>query len=162
MKEWFDNLQQQEKRVFIGGAGLLGIMIVYLSVWEPLTSSYDSLKKSTTKYELLVLWMQEKAAEVKQIQASSGSSIRRGNQSILGVVDKTSKQFQLAETVKQVRPDGKNKARVRLENVPFDKLLSWLEALQQKQGIQLVSSSIEKQAEVGLVNARLVFEDTTQ
>lgn len=162
MKVWFENLQQQEKRAVIGAAALLGVMLVYLVLWKPLTSGYDELKKSTIKYELLVLWMQEKAAEVKQLKASSGSNIQRGNQSILGVVDKTSKQLQLADMVKQVRPDGENKVRVRLENAPFDKLLRWLEVLQQTQGIQLVSSSIEKQEETGLVNARLVFEDASQ
>lgn len=162
MKEWYQNLQQQEQRLLLGGAIFLGLMIFYLAVWEPLTTNYDKLKKSTGKYETLVHWMEEKAVEVKRLKSSGGSTVRRGNQSILGVVDKTAKQLKLGGMVKQVRPEGKNKARVRLENAPFDKVLKWLEVLQQQQGINVLSSSIERQAENGLVNIRLVFEDTTQ
>ena len=161
MKDWYLNLQQQEKRMVMFGGLALVLMFIYLALWEPFVGSYDTIDKNVTKYEKLVSWMEEHASEVKLLKANMTPSAGRGDQSILGVVDKTAKQMKLSDKVKQVRPDGKNKARVRLENAPFDKIIRWLELLQQQQGITVVSSSMQKQSTKGLVNALFVFEGTS-
>ncbi|MFV2055376.1 MAG: type II secretion system protein GspM [Thiohalomonadales bacterium] len=162
MKDWYENLQQKEKRMLMFGGIALGLMLIYLLLWEPLAENYKSAKKNSEKYEKLVAWMEQHAAEVRVLRATMAPSAGRGNQSILGVVDKTAKQIKLSKNLKQVRPDGNNKARVRLEDAPFDTVIRWLELLQQQQGITLVSSSIQKQGTNGLVNARLVFEGASQ
>ena len=156
MKEWYDNLDNRERRILFIGSAVLVVALLYLLAWEPLVKKIDSLEKSNAENQKLLGWMEQSSEEAKQLQAklkASGSSGRSKGQSLLGAIDKTAKTGKLGKTVKRVQPDGKDKARVWLEGASFDSMISWLE-----QGIRIVTSVIEKQDEPGLVNARLVLQ----
>ena len=161
MKEWFNNLDQRERRTLISGVVLLVVLILYLAVWEPLANKTQSLRKANQENHQLVDWMEQSADEARQLQAkvkAGGPSGRSKDQSLLGIVDRTAKQAKLGKSVKRVQPDGKTKARVWLENVVFNDMIKWLEGLQHREGIRIDTTVIEKQDEPGLVNARLVLE----
>lgn len=161
MKEWYNNLEQRERRILIAGAIALIIMLLYLLVWEPLVDKSLALEKSNKDNQALISWMEQSANEVRELQAkikAGGPSSRSKGQSLLGIIDRTAKQAKLGNTVKRVQPDGKTKARVWLENVSFNEMIKWLENLQRREGIHIDTSVIEKQDEAGLVNARLVLE----
>ena len=161
MKEWFDGLEPRERQLLIAGASLLLIMLLYLLVWEPLVNKTQALQQSNQSNQELISWMEQSAEEVAQLQAkinASGPSGKAKGQSLLGTIDRTAKQGKLGKAVKRVQPDGKTKARVWLENASFNDMVKWLEGLQRKQGIRIVTTVIEKQDEAGLVNARLVLQ----
>ena len=159
MKEWFNNLDQRERRTLISGVVLLVVLILYLAVWEPLANKTQSLRKANQENHQLVDWMEQSADEARQFgRKAGGPSGRSKDQSLLGIVDRTAKQAKLGKSVKRVQPDGKTKARVWLENVVFNDMIKWLEGLQHREGIRIDTTVIEKQDEPGLVNARLVLE----
>lgn len=162
MKEWFDKLEPRERRILLFGAGLLVVALLYLLAWEPLVNKSAALRNSIKENQELVVWMEHAAVDVKEMQAkitASGPSGDRNGQSLLGIIDRTAKTSKLGKTVKRVQPDGQTKARVWLENVSFNDMVQWLEGLQRREGIHIVSSVIEKQEDQeGLVNARLVLE----
>ena len=165
MKDWYDNLDVRERRVLFAGVTVLVVALLYLLAWEPLVNKINVLEKSNQENQKLLSWMEQSAVEAKQLQAklkSSGASGRSKGQSLLGTIDRTAKTNKLAKSVKRVQPDGQTKARVWLENVSFDSMVSWLEKLQRQQGIHIVTSVIEKQDEPGLVNARLVLEGAAE
>jgi len=165
MKDWFDNLDTREKRILIIGAVVLLMALMYLLAWEPFIKKSASLEKSNQENELLLTWMEQSADEARKLQAklkASGPSGSTKGQSLLGVVDKTAKSGNLGKSVKRVQPDGQTKAHVWLENANFNDVIKWLENLQHRQGIHIVTSVIEKQEEAGLVNARLVLEGTVE
>lgn len=161
MKEWFQGLEPRERQLIIGGGVVLFIALFFLLVWEPIAKQNALLRANYASSQQLIDWMEDAAEEVKTLQAkitASGSSENSKNQSLLGVVDRTAKSGNLGPAVKRVQPDGKTGARVWLENAIFNDLIKWLEVLQHREGIRVVTSVIEKQEEPGLVNARLVFE----
>jgi len=164
MKEWFANLEPRERQLIIGAGVILLVMILYLVVWEPIAKDNEALRSSYQSSQQLIDWMEDAAEEAKALQAkiqASGPSGGSSNQSLLGIIDRTAKRDKLGSSVKRVQPDGKTGARVWLENAVFNDLIKWLENLQHKEGIRLVTTVIEKQEEAGLVNARLVFERST-
>ena len=57
-----------------------------------------------------------------------------------------------------MQPDGSNRARVWLEGASFDHIVRWMDGLQRKQGVRVVSSVFDALEEKGRVDARLVFE----
>ena len=165
MKDWYESLDVRERRILFAGVAVLVVALLYLLAWEPLVNKISVLEKSNQENQKLLSWMEQSAAEAKQLQAklqSSGASGRSKGQSLLGTIDRTAKTNKLAKSVKRVQPDGQTKARVWLENVSFDSMVSWLEKLQRQQGIRIVTSVIEKQDEPGLVNARLVLEGAAE
>ena len=158
MKEWFDSLDPRERKVVTIGAIMLLLLSVYFLAWEPFSSKLDKLRKSSVANERTLSWMKQTSLEVKRLQRNSGGPKNLSGQSLLGLIDKTAKQHKLADAIKRVQPDGKTKALVRLESASFNNMILWLEQLQLRQGIEIVSSDIERQEQPGLVNARLILE----
>jgi general secretion pathway protein M len=124
-----------------------------------------ALEQSNRENQELLAWMEQSAQEAKKLQAklkSNGPTGSAKGQSLLGIIDRTAKTANLGKSVKRVQPDGESKARVWLENAPFNETVKWLENLQRQQGIHIVTSVVEKQEEAGLVNVRLVLEGLTE
>jgi general secretion pathway protein M len=159
MKEWFNNLEPRERKIIVGGAVVVLLMSLYFLGWEPFIGKIDKLKKSNVENQRTLAWMQEKAKEIKLLQRNGAAAKKSlGGQSLLGLIDKTAKQNKLGPAIKRVQPEGTTKALVRMESASFNDMVRWLEQLQQRQGVVVVNSTIEKQDAPGLVNARLILE----
>ena len=157
-KEWFDSLQPRERRIVVAGAVIVAIMFLYLLIWDPLVSKINSLEKSNQENQKLITWMEQSAAEVQKLQAkiNAGRPMNRSKgQSLLGIIDRTAKQAKLNNSMSKVQPDGKNGAKVWLEDVSFNDMIKWLEQLQRREGIHIDTTVIERRDTSGLVNARL-------
>ena len=159
MKEWFNGLEANERRMLVGGGALLLVMLFYVGLWEPLHNKVDSLRVSTAKQEAELSWMRSAAQEVKQLRGRGGQRAKPANgQSLLTLVDRTAKTGRLGTALKRVQPDGDNKVRVWLEAASFDDTVRWLTTLETRHGISAVSSVFQALENSGQVDARLVFE----
>lgn len=158
MKEWFESLEARERRMVIGGAITLLVLSIYFLGWEPFIKGLHNLQESTQRKQVDLVWMQNAAKEVKQLQATQTAPVRfASGQSLLGVIDRSAKAKQLGDSMKRVQPDGTSKARVWLENAKFDVVIGWLEELERRYGVSIESITFEKQDEEGLVDARISF-----
>lgn len=160
MKEFYENLSEQEKRlVLIGGIGL-GIILLYLLIWAPMSNNVVKLDKRIKKEQADLVWMKQAEQEVRVLKARSGggaSSASLKGQSLLGLIDRTAKMNRIPPA-KRIEPDGKNGVRVRLENVSFDKLIVWLGRLQREYQVEIKSIVVDGENTPGLVNVRLNLE----
>jgi general secretion pathway protein M len=162
MKEWFASLEQRERHLVTGGAVLLGLMLMYLMVWEPLTNTVDKLRVSTTEQGSTLQWMRQAAQEVKKLRGSgSNRGKSTGGQSLLSVIDRTAKSGRLGAALKRVQPDGEKRVRVWMEAANFDDVIRWLVLLDTRYGVSIENSVFEVKQEPGRVDARLVFEAAT-
>jgi general secretion pathway protein M len=158
MKEWFESLEQRERRLILGGGATLLLMGIYFLGWEPFINGLHDLRESTERKQLELVWMQNAVQEVKQLQSTQTAPVRfSSGQSLLGVIDRSAKTKQLGDSVKRVQPDGTSKARVWLENAKFDTVVGWLEELEMRYGVSVDTITFEKQEEEGLVDARISF-----
>lgn len=159
MKKWFASLEIRERRLISAAAGILLLLSLYVLVLGPMISEYRRVQNSVAEKEVQVAEMQQLALEVKQSRALAPkrAGIAEGR-SLLGTIDSTAKANQLGESLSRVQPDGDNKANISLDNAPFDKVVRWLENLQRQQGIVIISGSVEKQTEPGLVSVRLELQ----
>ncbi|WP_455211324.1 type II secretion system protein GspM [Kaarinaea lacus] len=158
MKEWFESLEARERQMIIGGATTLLVLSIYFLGWEPFINGLHDLQESTQRKQLDLAWMQSAAKEVKQLQATQTAPVRfTSGQSLLGVIDRSAKSKQLGDSMKRVQPDGTSKARVWLESAKFDVVIGWLEELERRYGVSIETITFEKQAEEGLVDARISF-----
>lgn len=138
-------------------AAVLFVLLGYALAWAPLNSRVTRLQQSVDEQQSLKRWMQQAAAEAKQLRNAAGAAGDE-HRSLLAVVDQTAKQSQLAPAVKRIQPEGQDLVRVTLEQASFDDLVQWLGNLQRSYGVNVADAAIDRQAEVGRVNARLTLK----
>ncbi len=80
-----------------------------------------------------------------------------GGQSLVTVVDRTTRDAGLAANLKGTEPSGIGGVRVRFEGASFEALVTWLLRIQQEYGLSIQLATLEKTDTPGRVNASLTF-----
>jgi general secretion pathway protein M len=71
-------------------------------------------------------------------------------------VGQAAERHGLREQLKRVDAEGASAVRVQIEDAPFAALMAWLVELQQS-GLRAESATLERHANPGTVNARLLL-----
>ena len=160
MKNWWNNLSERERWIVGGGGTLTLLFLLYALVWHPFHTNLLNLRQTVAAQRQDLAWMRQAALEVKRLSASPvTATARQGNpQSLLTLVDQTARAAGLGPVMKRIEPQGEDKLRVQFEQVNFDQLVRWLGSLEQEYGVTSASVSLDRQAEAGRVDARLVLQ----
>lgn len=158
MKDWWQGLQPQERRTLSIGAGTLALLLMYFAVLEPLASHFSNLEQGVAEQQKLRDWMTRSAAEVQRLQSQGGGRVVNDGRSLLTLVDQTARAENLGSALRRVEPEGSDKlVRVTLEQAPFDDVIRWLQNIKQRNGVNVVSITFDKQPISGMVNARMTL-----
>jgi general secretion pathway protein M len=157
MKDWFTQLQPRE-RILIGGATAFFVfaLIVIFGVRPLLNGNERNRQLVADKTELLAELTQT-AERLGPQTSGTPSRAANGRQSLVVLVDQTTRQFGLSTNLKRNQPDGTDSIRLRLENAPFDELVKWLGELQNRHGLSAASANIDTAQAPGRVNCNLVL-----
>lgn len=152
-RAWWSALAERERRVFGGGAAVLALLVAWLGVWEPLANAARRQQVNLTAARALAVQLETLAASTPR-----GTTPPAGTgQSLLAIVDASSKASAMAKPPSRLQPEGDNTVRIWLDDVPFDALLRWLAELQSRYGVRVDNADIERESGPGLVNARLTL-----
>jgi general secretion pathway protein M len=155
-KQFWANLQPRERHTLLGGGIALALLLVYALLVDPLQRGLERLELSVETQQQSLEWMQQAAAEVRQLQTSSPGAKPVSGQSLMSVIDASARSVGLSGAIKQLRPEGQG-VKVRLEGAAFDDMLRWLGQLNTKQGIPVGGLVMERLPEAGRVNASVVL-----
>ncbi len=143
------------ERILVGLAGLaITLTLLFLLVWEPLGKGVDRLRADVSD-------MQELVAELSQARAlvlsgRGGVGVIQGQgRSLLSIADQTGKENGLGEAITRMQPEGEATVRIWLEQADFVSLLRWLNTLENTYGVSVIEAAIDRDAQPGLVRARL-------
>ena len=78
------------------------------------------------------------------------------NESVVVIIDRTTRSRQLARYLKRNQPDGPTGVRVRFEGAPFDTLMTWIGELKNEYGMSISTANFDSGA-TGRVNCSLVM-----
>ena len=161
MKAWLYSLDSRERMMLVAGVGLLVLFLLYILVWSPIHSGYNSLRSTVDEQHTTALWMQESAQTLARLKRSSGRAGQGlGGRSLLSVADSTARAGGLGAALKRVEPEGSDSVRVWLDGAPFDVLVKWLGTLSTNFGINAETVTLERSSTAGRVNARLTLQAT--
>jgi type II secretory pathway component PulM len=147
------NLPQRERWMVIGAAiGLL--ILLYLSLWLPWQSKISKLRATVPQEKIQLAQMRVQAMEISQLRASGRVPVSGGN--LLANLEQSATANGIRARITRMEPDGTNGARLSLDGVHFNALITWLASLQSQGGVRIEKATFEAQA-VGTVNARLVL-----
>lgn len=159
MKHWFKQLALRERRALIIGMVALGIMIGYFMFIEPLVTARALLENIVSAQKNTLRWMNEAAAEVQQLRHDVGNSpIKTHRQSLLSLIDKSTRNGELDKINKRIEPRGEQEVQVRFKTVSFTVLMRWLGQLYNQYQVQVNIISLENQSVPDQVKASLTLK----
>ncbi|MGB5261126.1 MAG: type II secretion system protein GspM [Gammaproteobacteria bacterium] len=159
MREWFQGLGSREQLLFVAGAVVLLLLLLYVLVWSPLGEGYDTMKTRVSAERDTAAWLAQNAQTLQQLKQRAPATRSLGGRSLLAMTDSTARANGLGPSLKRVEPEGSSNVRVWLENASFDLVVKWLGALGTTYGIETDSASMERvTGEAGKINARLTLQ----
>jgi general secretion pathway protein M len=160
LRSWFEQLAPRE-RLLVGAAGVLLLFaLIYLGGLGPLIAKSERNAAAVADQRALLADLTELAARLGP-QLGGAAAAEANEQSLVLVVDRTTRNQGLATFLKRNQPDGENAIRLRFEDAPFDSLLRWLVEMQASYGVGAVSANIDSARAPGRVNCNLVLSRAT-
>jgi len=149
MKERWLALNLREQRLVIAMASVIVFFILYSTIWSPLNSGIDSANQKVERYQKLQSLVQTETARYKSLAGSGSVSSSKG--SLSSVVNRTAGRNQIA--IARMQPQGDN-LQVWIDEVPFNKLLAWLEQLSTRENISVKAIDLINGEQPGVIKVR--------
>ncbi len=135
----------------------LVVVIGFFLVIKPAFNAVEQAQLTLQGKQELLQWMKSNEHRAKSITGSgSKSKGRKPGQSLLALINQTSGRFQVS--LKRYEPEGSDKLRVWVEDIPFNSLIRWLNSLESSNAVSVINISIDSQKESGIINAKVVFK----
>jgi general secretion pathway protein M len=159
IQQRFSALSPREQILSAGTIAGIVFYSLYLLIYEPMASEKIFLEQKINVLHQTHQQLKMISEEVNVLRTSHSNPIVDSNaQSVMAVIDATSKQLEISQATKRIIPDGADSVTLWLENIAFDKLILWLAVLETKHAIRIDQISIENQkTKSGIVNAKLLL-----
>lgn len=156
---WWHGREARERQVLTIGAVAVAAMLLWALVWKPLSDARSALIESNDRLAVELSTMRAGAAQLSGAQRGDDVARARAGRSLLALADAGVREIGLGAGLKRIEPDGEQRVRLRLEAVPFDPLIGWLETLTVQQGIRIAEMAATGTEYHGQVDVQLVLED---
>lgn len=148
MKTWWQQLNIREQRLVVVMSALISIFILYSLIWQPMNESIETSKLKIERQQELLTWVQESAQRYQQAKRNGG---RSSGESLSSIVNRTSRLEKISIT--RMQPQGDD-LQVWIDEISFNQLLSWLEKLASRDGLQVKNIDLSKADQQGVVRVR--------
>ncbi|MCX7120183.1 MAG: type II secretion system protein M [Gammaproteobacteria bacterium] len=156
IKTWFNNLLLREQKIVLTGGIIFFILFFYMALWNPLSTAVSNYKIKVRSEEQLLCYMQKALVRIQTLKAS-GAQIGTEQGDLLTVAEQTLTAKNLSSFLKQVQQPQHNQIDLTFENVPFDQLMLWLQALSAQYGVRVVQLSAARLPIVGAANVTMLL-----
>lgn len=157
MLERWQQLAPRERLLVAVCAAFIIFAIFWSLVVQPVYKGSARLAAEVESKQSQLVKYQELAARLGPSGGSSAPATSiNSTDSIVVIIDKTTRQSTLAAYLKTNQPEGDAEVRLRFEDAPFDLLVTWLGELGQQHGMVAVSANFDA-ASPGRVNCSLIL-----
>ena len=151
LEGWYAGLNPREQLIVRVGAVAAALLLV-VGVVLKLHGVVQAAEKRLASKRGDVAYIQSVLPELRSVPPPG-----TGGQSLVMVVDRTTRDAGLAVNLKGTEPSGISGVRVRFEGASFEQLVKWLLRIQQEYGLAIQAATLEKTDAPGRVNASLTF-----
>lgn len=146
---WWNGLQQREQQLVLVAGGAVIIAAFYWLLWQPLHQARAQQQQNVQLAKQQLNMLQQ---AIPQLKAATTQGVTR-NGSLSQVISSSARSEGIK--VSRMQPQNEQLSLV-LEDVSFDKLLSWLHALQYQHGVKLVNLDLATADKPGIVRVRRI------
>ncbi|QQZ29386.1 type II secretion system protein M [Thiothrix subterranea] len=158
MKAWWQNLAANERRLLSIGAALIGLTLLWLFVWKPLSAHHQLLQQDLEDAQAAHAEMQRQRAEIFALRGAASNAPTATNGSLHTSVIAALKQFQLDGTDTSSEEKNKNTVTLKLKTKPFDTLAQFLAAMETQYAANTTSMTLKPADKPGTVDAQITLE----
>lgn len=148
MKAWFEQFDQREQLALLILALAVGVFVLYRGLYQPLDNRRDA--RVLENQRLLTVLSEVDTTASRIVSAQASASQKGGNRNLTRLINQTTANRQLQ--VSRLQPNGRGDIQVRLENMPFDKVIDWLHHLEKGEGLLISEVSLTQGNAAGMVN----------
>ena len=151
--DWFGGLSANERRLVLAAAAAAVVLAVHQLVWQPLRESAQTLRDGNREAASVLRWMVQNRPALERLRGVGPSrEAAAARRSLNEVVNQASAAHQAP--LSRFQPSGDDSAQVWLDNVPFNNVLNWLEALENRHAVEATGVVIKLLDNPGQVNVR--------
>lgn len=155
IKNWWENLLDRERRMLTIGGIVVGILFVYAVIWSPLSDAVQDRKTEAMTQQKLLQYLQKSAATIQKLRAEGIHAASAENVDLLSLTEQSLSQQGLSDDLRQVQQVEKNQVALTFVNVPFDKLMQWLEEMSTSHGVHVSQLHATRLPMIGTANVTL-------
>lgn len=149
---WWRNLPPRERWIVSLGAAVLAFALLYFALWAPIKRDLAKLQKAVPENRAKLALMRAQAQQVANMRGQTPRAQATGD--LLSTLEQSANVKGLRQAITRMEPEGKDGARLNFDEVSFNSLASWLAELQ-TQGVRVDSAAVQRQAQPGMVSARV-------
>jgi type II secretory pathway component PulM len=152
VRAWYAGLEPREQKTVAWGAVATAALVVVVGTLQ-LHAAVARSEKRVTQKRADAGYIQAVLPELRAAPVPQG-----GDQSLVIVVDRTTRDAGLAMHLRGTEPAGMNALRVRFEGAPFDASVVWLVRMQREYGVRVQAAALERTAVPGAINATVTLQ----
>ena len=151
LQAWYATLESREQLVLRIVAPALLALVVLSIVWQ-LHAAVSRAERRVASQRADLAYILSVLPELRGVPVPQD-----GGQSLVVVVDRTTRDAGLAGNLRGAEPSGTSGVRVRLEGAGFESLVQWLVRVQREHGLTVQAAALERTDAAGRVNANITF-----
>lgn len=155
VQEWFDQLAPRERLMVAGCSIVIGLALIWTFAIQPIFVGGAALQVRVAEKQARLANLHELASQITPGTSSRPSNVQGSRDSIVVIIDRTTRERNLASYLKRNQPEGDSGVRLRFEDAPFDELMAWIGELQ-NYGMTTATANLD-QAGTGRVNCSLLL-----
>jgi general secretion pathway protein M len=156
MQDYWQQLAPRERLLLMVGAAFILFALLWTMGLRPLYQNTAKLQQQVADKQGQLANFQELAGSFVAGSSRQSNNQARSNDSIVVIIDRTTRDSALAGYLKRNQPEGTGSVRIRLEAAPFDQIVEWLGELNGNYGMTIVTANFDDAGE-GRVNCSLVL-----
>ena len=153
LKNRWSELQVRDQRILRYSAVIVGLLLFYLFVVEPVHSGRDDAEQRLRSAQEAWSVAQRQASDLK---AAASGSVTSSSGPLLTQVESSAQQQGLRDALKRLQPSGDNQIQVSLEDASYEQLMQWLSGLR-RQGVRAQRVDIRQDRNSDLLGAQLLL-----
>ncbi len=135
----------------------LVLLILFFAVWQPALAYMKDQESMLDQRVALLKLVRENSAVLAAMSKAGGNAQQPTLSSQQLVSSVTNMAQRQGVALKRFEPSGESELKVWVDDVAFDKVVTWLAELKARLGVRVEQISVEKQEQPGLVSARLTL-----
>ncbi len=152
--QWYLAQTPRDRRMLL----LLGIfvaaVVIYAGIWSPIREARREAEARYARELADYRWIVAHREEARAAAARRGRGSGGGSQALLSTVASAARNAGIE--LARFQPEGGDGLSIVVEDVRFDELVVWLEALRSEHGIRVRQATMDSRRRDGRVQGRIV------
>jgi general secretion pathway protein M len=155
-KAKYQSLDKRERQVLTFGVIALSILLIFNLVYRPLATAQQDLTAANEQDKALLIWMKQAVMQIQQA-GTDNSLEQRAGRNLNQILNSSASRYGIS--ISRSQPRDNNQHQIWLDEVEFDKALTWINQLQNSYGIYVSSINLTTSEKKGFVRANITFQD---